>query len=48
MYRNGTFWWGWKDGIYLDPKNGKTGTFILILYDDNNNEIGRSSVRITK
>ena len=48
MYRGGTYWWGWKDGIYNNPQNGKTGTFTLILYDENNNEIGRSSVKITK
>jgi len=48
MSGNKTYWWGWKDGIYLDPKNGKTGTFTLILYDENNNEIGRSSIPITK
>ena len=48
MYSGGTFWWGWKDGIYIDPANGKTGTFTLVLYDENNNEIGRSSVKITE
>lgn len=47
MYRNGTYWWGWKNGIYINPQKGQTGTFTLILYDENNNEIGRSSVKIT-
>ena len=49
MYNKGTYWWGWKNGIYnKNPQEGKTGTFTLILYDENSNEIGRSSVKITQ
>ena len=48
MYRDGTFWWGWSDGIYVNPQKGKTGTFTLTLYDEEGNVIGAASVKITK
>ena len=48
MYRDGTFWWGWSDGIYVNPQKGKTGTFTLTPYDEEGNVIGAASVKITK
>ena len=43
-----TYWWGWKNGIYNNPEHGKKGTFSLVFYDENNNMIGKGSVKITE
>ena len=41
-----TIWWAWEDGIYTNPEYGRTGTFSLVFYDEDNNVIGKGSVKI--
>jgi len=41
-----SLWYGWPDGLYNNPKYGTTGTFRCYFYDDDENLIGASSVKI--
>lgn len=40
-------WYGWSDGLYIYPEYGDTGTIRIYFYDDDGNQIGSGSVKIT-
>ena len=47
-YDGWTGWYGWPDGIYTYPAYGDTGTIQVYFYDDDGNQIGSGSVKITR
>jgi len=41
------YWYGWEDGLYVNPAYGATGTLSVRIYYSSGNLVGQSSVSIT-